>query len=221
MATQKLTVDQQSELKRLYLEHTSATKLGKQFNISTTTVTRILTDLGVQLRTRSQTQSLFQVEFKQSANYSTYKARLSDRLKGRVFTATTKERMSRSRAEGIASGSINSRTYGKAEWYNGFYCRSTWEVKFVQFCEQTGIKIQSCNLVIPYQFEGKIKNYIPDFIDGERNIYEIKPMSLRDTKLNIAKFQAARQFAIENNYSFKIITEWTLFYKRGFREDYR
>lgn len=222
MARPKLTDSQQIQLVQFYHENISATKLAEMFSVSTTTITNTLTRLGVNLRSRSNTQALFREQFKNTDGYKIFLDKISAVHKGKVLSTQSREKMSKSRAEGIANGTINSRCYGKAQWYQGFYCRSSWEVEFVKLAKIRGWDLQSCKIVIPYVFNNITRNYIPDFVsEVEREVYEIKPIALRDTKMNKAKFAAAEQWCIYNNYRFKVITEWTIFNKRGFREDYR
>jgi hypothetical protein len=62
---------------------------------------------------------------------------------------------------------------GKKGWYKGFFCDSSWELACVIYCLDNGISIQRNTQKLTYEFEGKIKTYIPDFIiDGE--LTEIK-----------------------------------------------
>ena len=63
-------------------------------------------------------------------------------------------------------------------------------------------------LRIPYIFEENEKIYIVDFIDYEhRVVFEIKPKSLTETNKNISKMEALKNWCLENDYSYKCITE--------------
>lgn len=62
---------------------------------------------------------------------------------------------------------------GIKQWYNGMYLRSTYELRFVQYCERNNIEVKPCPFVYVYTWEGKSRKYYPDFIvDGV--IIEIK-----------------------------------------------
>lgn len=62
---------------------------------------------------------------------------------------------------------------GKKGWYKGFFCDSSWELAYVVYCLEHNIDIKRNTAQRKYIWEGKTKNYIPDFIvDG--TITEIK-----------------------------------------------
>lgn len=62
---------------------------------------------------------------------------------------------------------------GKSGWYNGFYCRSSWELAFVIYHLEHNNKILPCKETRYYTWNGKQHRYYPDFVlDG--NIIEIK-----------------------------------------------
>ena len=62
---------------------------------------------------------------------------------------------------------------GKKGWYKEFFCDSSYELAYVIFCIEHNIDIQRNTQKYQYNWEGKIKNYIPDFI-VEGDIVEIK-----------------------------------------------
>jgi hypothetical protein len=81
-------------------------------------------------------------------------------------------------------------------------CRSSWDAYF----QIKNPKLKYEKIRIPYVYENTISNYIVDFVDEDKKIlYEIKPDSFRETEKNITKFNAAKQWCNENNYSFIII----------------
>ena len=53
---------------------------------------------------------------------------------------------------------------GKKGWYRGFFCDSSWELAYVIYCLDHQIDIKRNTEKRKYIWEGKIKNYIPDFI---------------------------------------------------------
>lgn len=74
---------------------------------------------------------------------------------------------------------------GKKGWYKGFFCDSSWELAYVIYCLDHGIDIKRNTEKRTYEYKGKIKNYIPDFIvEGE--IVEIKGFKTEEwlAKLN-------------------------------------
>lgn len=64
---------------------------------------------------------------------------------------------------------------------------------------------------IPYLFEGTAHNYKPDilvaFIDGHKELWEIKPARQTDLPVNKAKWYAAEQACKARGWGWKVITE--------------
>ena len=62
---------------------------------------------------------------------------------------------------------------------------------------------------IPYQYENKDSNYIPDvlihYVNGMKKLVEIKVLKEVSEPRNIAKFNAAKEYARNNGMEFKII----------------
>jgi hypothetical protein len=52
---------------------------------------------------------------------------------------------------------------GKKGWYKGIFCDSSWELAMVIYCLENDISIVRNTEKRIYEFNGKIKNYIPDF----------------------------------------------------------
>lgn len=62
---------------------------------------------------------------------------------------------------------------GKKGWYRNFFCDSSWELAYVIYCLDHFIEIKRNTEKRQYIWNGKIKNYIPDFIVNNQLI-EIK-----------------------------------------------
>lgn len=74
---------------------------------------------------------------------------------------------------GLGGLNINSYFKYKSGWYHGIHCDSSWELAFVLYCELNNLSVKRCELKLPYEYNGKIYNYHPDFeVNGK--IYEIK-----------------------------------------------
>lgn len=72
---------------------------------------------------------------------------------------------------------------------------------------QSDIESYQCeSLKIPYIYRKRKRSYIPDFIVGNI-IIEIKPIRFILKKINIAKFEAAKEYCRQNNLEFKVLTE--------------
>jgi len=70
-------------------------------------------------------------------------------------------------------GYVKGSGRGKKGWYKGIFCDSSWELAYVIYCFDNGIDIKRNTEKRKYPFEGKVKNYIPDFLVEEKLI-EIK-----------------------------------------------
>lgn len=62
---------------------------------------------------------------------------------------------------------------GKKGWYNGIFCDSSWELAFLMYHADHGIEVFRCDEVRMYEWEGRTRKYLPDFV-VEGTIYEIK-----------------------------------------------
>jgi len=126
-----------------------------------------------------------------------------------------------------------TKSYGKGH-KNGFfyskkqdkeiYYRSSYELFFLMNCENNDhvLKFDTCNFYIDYEFEGRIRKFIPDFlvhyIRGKPIFFEIKPKNLISNKQNKAKFLAAEKYALEKNWYFIVFTQDELFFDIDSRE---
>ena len=119
---------------------------------------------------------------------------------------------------------------------NNIICRSSWERKFCMWCDhnESVLRWASEEFSIPYVApDGRVRRYYPDYLiefkdaSGriKKQIIEVKPKSQtqppkpgkRTTKSylyeammyekNMAKWQAAVEFAKDNGVEFRIITE--------------
>lgn len=90
-------------------------------------------------------------------------------------------------------------------------CRSPIELKYFKELDNEPRVISYIPepFKIPYEFEGKMRNYIPDvlihYVDAIDKLVEIKVMREVSEPINIAKFNAAREYAKNNGMIFKII----------------
>lgn len=56
---------------------------------------------------------------------------------------------------------------GKSGWYQGYWCDSSWELAYTIYNIENDIVFDRNILSFPYEFNGEIKMYIPDYIvDG-------------------------------------------------------
>jgi len=122
---------------------------------------------------------------------------------------------------------------------NDIEFRSSWECRFMEFCDNNIhiLKWGSEEIRIPYvkPTTGRIHHYIPDFFILYRNaagqlvkeLVEIKPskeaaLTKKSTTydkvaiaINMAKWEAAKQFCDKHGLSFRVLTEKSLFRTKG------
>lgn len=121
--------------------------------------------------------------------------------------------------------------------YNNIIYRSLWERKFMVYCDLNNhiVEWASEEFAIPYRspIDNKVHRYFPDFYVKikieestiKKYIVEIKPLKqtkepkrpIRKTKQylnevfeytkNQAKWKAAREWCLDRQYEFKVITE--------------
>lgn len=85
-----------------------------------------------------------------------------------------------------------------------FKFRSSWEAAFFMLNPTFVYE----KIRIPYSFKNKTRNYIVDFADYSTNtLYEIKPSSMLSSPKCIAKENAAKIWANENGWTYKIISD--------------
>lgn len=118
---------------------------------------------------------------------------------------------------------------------NNIICRSSWERQFCNWCDKREniLRWASEEISIKYYWNGRVRNYYPDFLievktsDGKikKQIIEVKPKSQTQPpkpgkkvtksflyeatmyEQNMAKWQAAVEFAKDNGIEFRIVTE--------------
>jgi hypothetical protein len=122
------------------------------------------------------------------------------------------KKMSMIMKEKIANGLftpnvINSWTHKNIELKIGDVVtkyRSSWEAAFAIIHPL----FQYEKIRIPYEIDGKQRTYIVDFADFENNIlYEIKPNSTKTSIMCVIKESAARQWALQNGWQYKMIND--------------
>lgn len=84
--------------------------------------------------------------------------------------------------------------------------RSSWEAAYAVLNPTH----QYEKIRIPYELNGITKTYIVDFADFENNVlYEIKPITMKNTNLCLLKESAAIKWVTDNGWTYKYITdEW-------------
>ena len=115
------------------------------------------------------------------------------------------------------------------------YYRSSWEMSFMAFCDNNPAVVQWASEAIQIPYKNPVTNkqtiYVPDFLivymDAKQQLHteliEIKPFkettmesakSLRDkysVAINMAKWEAAKNWCKANRIFFRIVTEYDIF----------
>jgi hypothetical protein len=82
--------------------------------------------------------------------------------------------------------------------------RSTWEAYF----QLSNVNLMYEKVVIPYLYNKIEYNYIVDFVDYDNRIlYEIKPLSNKDSEIVKIKIKYAKKWCKQNGYKFILITD--------------
>jgi len=61
-------------------------------------------------------------------------------------------------------GYVHGSGRGKNGWYKGFFCDSSWELAYVIYCLEHNVSITRNTVRRQYYWDGKIRDYIPDFV---------------------------------------------------------
>jgi hypothetical protein len=134
------------------------------------------------------------------------------REKHRETYNASREKISNSIKKKILLGQYTPKTINKFSRRTAFCIkdnkiskfRSSWEAIF--WLVMPNIEYETIR--VSYNFQNKNNIYIIDFVDFQNKIlYEIKPDSEKLNEKNLAKFEAAKNWAKNNGYIFEIITE--------------
>lgn len=109
--------------------------------------------------------------------------------------------------------SFRQGTFTSAKCGKDFEYKSGMECNFFE-CLESDVDVMGYKyegMKIPYFFQGKWHNYIPDlrveFIDGSVELWEIKPANQTHYEKNKAKWAAANNFCSNMGWNFVVLTE--------------
>lgn len=126
------------------------------------------------------------------------------------------ERNSKSVESAILNGNHNPYSNCLHGWYESkkfstkFYYQSSYELKFLQFCESSSkiTVLEKSKFVISYiDKNGKQRKYFPDFLANGKILVEIKPESMLGYNNNEEKIQFAKKYCSENGLEYKLLME--------------
>ena len=146
---------------------------------------------------------------------------------GRQHSTETRVRMSKSRAQGLASGRIiNTNKYGNKSWFvsnktnERVRCDSTLEkFRMMQLDNDPNVRnwTKQHGIKIPYVFDGSVKHYVPDFliitITDEKILEEVKGYDVKARE----KLEALLKYCAENDLIARWVTQTEL-EQQGYRK---
>lgn len=116
---------------------------------------------------------------------------------------------------------IGSLEFQRKRWASGkriqskkggtIFCHSSWEEKLAKRLDDDDeiLTFKKEPFPIPYFFDGKNRNYYPDFFvlrsDGVQLVVEIKPQAFLKIPMNMVKFEAAKKFCEDRNMKFVLM----------------
>lgn len=116
-------------------------------------------------------------------------------------------------------GRVEGSGRGKKGWYKGFFCDSTYELVYIIYNLDHGIKFERCKTSYQYEFEGKTYKYYPDFVLEDGTLVEVKGYhtSQVDAKVSSVKdkniillYENDLKYAFEwvkSNYKYKSLQD--------------
>ena len=94
------------------------------------------------------------------------------------FSDQTRAKLGQRAKENGFGGYRRNGGRGKKGWYFGVWCDSSWELAWVIYAKDQNINFIRNTKKFRYEFDGKSRNYIPDFYLVDENMYvEVKGYS--------------------------------------------
>jgi hypothetical protein len=105
-------------------------------------------------------------------------------------------------------------TFDSIKMNKMFYFRSTLEKYAFEALELDDdvIGFDYEPIKIPYEYDGIIHSYFPDFMasyqNGDTKVIELKPQRYINEEINLIKFEAARNYCKQKGWQFEVWTEY-------------
>jgi len=77
---------------------------------------------------------------------------------------------------------------GKKGWYKGYWCDSSWELAWVIYSLDNGLKFTRNTQGFEYAFEGKQRKYYPDYLMEDETYVEVKGYETEQWKSKLSQF---------------------------------
>ena len=121
-------------------------------------------------------------------------------MRGKKHTEETKAKIAKN-GGGYRKGSGR----GKQGWYKGYWCDSTWELAWVIYNLDHGIKFERNKEGFEYQYKNKVYKFFPDFIMEDGTYVEIKGYLDDKNKNKIDQFKKQLKLILGKNEIKKFI----------------
>jgi hypothetical protein len=154
-----------------------------------------------------------------------HRAKIQDNMRRFWSIEENRSKQSKRQADCVLSGMVTkaSKVHGyyenaKKSIRSDLYYRSNFELNAIDHFESNELIVsyESEPMRIDYDFDGRKRHYVLDFLaewkDGSKTMIEIKPHCYTNCeryRVNGAKFEAARNLAVEMGCSFEVWTEKT------------
>lgn len=141
------------------------------------------------------------------------KKEIGDFFRGKSLSENHKMKIGLGNSRAIQEGRSKVGTNGIHGFYDSaknkkqIHYRSHLELHWYQLLESMAkvVAYEAEPVIIPYEFEGKIRHYTPDILitysDGSLELAEVKPESRWNEPLNVAKWNAAKEWCLERSPS--------------------
>jgi hypothetical protein len=110
--------------------------------------------------------------------------------------------------KGKTGGYREGGSCGKNRRYKGIWCDSSWELAWVIYNLEHGIKFEKNYKKFPYIYKDKMYNYIPDFVLDNEQYVEIKGYETEQFKAKMNQFPYKLIILYEQNM--KIILDYVI-----------
>jgi hypothetical protein len=96
----------------------------------------------------------------------------------------------------------------KKGFYKGIWCDSSWELAWILYQEGQGVSFERNEESFAYEFQGKLRKYIPDFKLPDGSFVEVK--GWRDGKCQSKMDQFQGKLILLGPEEMKPILEWVI-----------
>lgn len=130
--------------------------------------------------------------------------RIKPSFLGKHHTEETK------RKQAIHGGIRPHSGWGKQGRYHGFWCNSTWELAWIIYQEEHGVKFEKYHGYFDYIFKGVNHKYYPDFQLEDGTIVELKGYNSEQWQAKLASVPSDKKILVLYKKDMKPILEYVI-----------